>query len=239
MIRNIFVSLFLAGTLYSQSLTLVQHQYSITDTLGTEIIFYFSVINSGTAPLNFYVKRTANNIPEEWQSSLCFSSCFAPFMDSIVNNATFGSEPLAPGDTAEVSIHVFTMVAGGQATVSLRFGNVDNPLDTVSGTVYAATLPTGLINEGNADNFMLISNYPNPFNPETTVSFYQKESGFVDMKIISATGATISIFTNQYYNEGTHQVKIDFSRLGLTSGIYFLRLTSGLLTGIRKAVFLK
>lgn len=239
MIKSIFLSLFFAGTLFSQSFTLVQHQTSITDTLGTEIIFYFSVINTSSTPLNFYVKRTANNIPEEWQSSLCFSSCFAPFVDSIVNNATFSSEPLAPGDTASVSIHVFTMVAHGQATVSLRFGNVESPLDTITKSVYAVAAPAGIDDNIIAEDFMVISNYPNPFNPETTVNFSIKESGFVNLSVLSADGTSSSVFANQYYQKGTHQLKVNFSRLGLSSGIYFLRLHSGNTSAIRKAVFLK
>lgn len=240
MIKNIFIILLLSSAINSQSFNLVQHKSSITDTLGTEIIFYFSVINTSSTPLSFYVKRTENLIPEEWQSSLCFSSCFAPFVDSIVNNATFNSGPLAPGDTASVSVHIFTMLAHGQATVSLRFGNVDNPLETVNSTVFAATSPTNIFdNDHAADSYLLITNYPNPFNPETKVNFTIKEPGPVSLSVVSSDGTVSTIFDEEYRSAGNHTVNLNFGRLGLSSGIYFLKLQSGKFTSIRKVVFLK
>jgi hypothetical protein len=239
MIKNIILSLFLSGTIFAQSFSLIQHQLLQTGALGTEIIFNFSLINTGTTPLNFYVKRTMNNIPEEWQSSLCFSSCFAPFIDSIVNNETFGSAPLPPGDTADVSVHVFTMIAPGQAHLALRFGNIDNPLDTLTRYAYAATSATGITSESAADDYLIIANYPNPFNPETNVIFSLNESGYTDLRIISPNGVVYSILTNQYFSSGTHQLKIDFDRLGLASGIYYIQLQSGIFSATRKAVFLK
>jgi hypothetical protein len=67
-------------------------------------------------------------------------------------------------------------------------------------------------------NFALSNNYPNPFNPSTTISFTVPEKASVTMKVYNMIGQEVVNLTNQEYAAGTHT--INFNAAGLSSGVY-------------------
>jgi len=67
-----------------------------------------------------------------------------------------------------------------------------------------------------------ISNYPNPFNPTTTISFYNNKSNMVKLTVINSKGEAVSTLINEYKNAGTHKVCFDASLF--SSGLYYYRL---------------
>lgn len=73
-----------------------------------------------------------------------------------------------------------------------------------------------------AENYSLKNNYPNPFNPQTTIEFTIPENGFVKLKVFDVLGKEVSSLVNANLVKGTY--KIDFNGSGLNSGIYFYRL---------------
>ncbi len=94
----------------------------------------------------------------------------------------------------------------------------------------------------NADNntpviFDLEQNFPNPFNPVTTIYFSLPSKGNVDMRIFDAMGREIKTLVNEELNAGNHQV--DFSASGLASGTYFYKLIFNGTTQTRRMVLLK
>jgi exonuclease III len=81
-----------------------------------------------------------------------------------------------------------------------------------------------------AGGYVLYRNYPNPFNPSTTISFTVPSSSEVTMKIFNALGKEISTVPgNGVYSEGTHERTLDLT--GYPSGIYYLRFDAFGLTG--------
>ena len=63
------------------------------------------------------------------------------------------------------------------------------------------------------------SNYPNPFNPTTKISFTLPVDGKVSLKVFDTLGREVADLANNVYAAGTHEVEFDAS--DLASGIYF------------------
>jgi len=68
-----------------------------------------------------------------------------------------------------------------------------------------------------------ISNYPNPFNPETTINYTLPESGNIQVKIFDVLGRELKTLVNEFSASGSHSVKWDGSNY--SSGIYFCSIT--------------
>ncbi|MFA5838926.1 MAG: T9SS type A sorting domain-containing protein [Candidatus Paceibacterota bacterium] len=83
----------------------------------------------------------------------------------------------------------------------------------------------------------LLSNYPNPFNPTTTIKYDLPEASNVKINVYNTLGQNISTLVNEYKNIG--QYEIDFNAVGLPSGIYFYTLETKNKILRQKMMFLK
>jgi hypothetical protein len=83
----------------------------------------------------------------------------------------------------------------------------------------------------------LAQNYPNPFNPSTTIRYGLPQTSHVTLTIINALGQPVATLVEGEQLAGYHEARFDAS--GLSSGVYFYRLTAGSLVGTRKLLFLK
>ncbi|MBK7866266.1 MAG: S8 family peptidase [Ignavibacteriales bacterium] len=72
---------------------------------------------------------------------------------------------------------------------------------------------------------LLISNYPNPFNPSTTIHFLLPTEKFLTVKLYSTTGSLVKEITKGTFQAGNSKILLDGS--GLSSGIYILVVDSG------------
>ena len=80
-------------------------------------------------------------------------------------------------------------------------------------------------------------NFPNPFNPYTTIQYYIPESGKVEIKIFDPLGMEISTLISEYKQAGSHEIVFDGSLL--SSGIYFYKISAGDFSSIKKMVLMK
>lgn len=80
-------------------------------------------------------------------------------------------------------------------------------------------------------------NYPNPFNPSTTISFSMPSSENVKIKVYSLLGEEIAEIVNQLFSAGLNQVT--FNGNGLASGIYFVSIETKSSRLSRKIVLMK
>ncbi len=87
------------------------------------------------------------------------------------------------------------------------------------------------------DNYELQQNFPNPFNPGTTIQFSIPEEGFVSLDIFNSLGEKISTLVSENLNAGTY--KYDWNAADLPSGIYFYSLTAKRFKQTRKLVLMK
>jgi len=88
----------------------------------------------------------------------------------------------------------------------------------------------------------LVTNYPNPFNPETTISFSLAHPERVRLDIYNVRGQLVQSLVNSVYDAGVHTAvwngKDNLGR-SVSSGVYFYTMTTAEYTSVRKMLLLK
>jgi hypothetical protein len=105
-------------------------------------------------------------------------------------------------------------------------------------TVTPPAVVTGIEDGGvQPKQFALHQNFPNPFNPSTTISFSLQTSAEITLEVYSITGQKVATLVNGLQNAGEHKITFQAGNLG--SGVYFYKLTSGSFSETRKMVLMK
>ncbi len=78
----------------------------------------------------------------------------------------------------------------------------------------------------NDKEFVLDQNFPNPFNPATTIQYSLKEDESIKIELFNSLGELIKIFPQEVKPAGTHRLFLSFDNSLLASGVYFYRLTA-------------
>jgi hypothetical protein len=81
------------------------------------------------------------------------------------------------------------------------------------------------------------SSYPNPFNPETKISFVVAKESNVKIIVYDMLGKTVAVLADSKYDAGTHS--INFNAVNLNSGVYFYRYETDYASETRKIVLIK
>jgi len=90
---------------------------------------------------------------------------------------------------------------------------------------------------GQPRNFLLRSNYPNPFNPITTIEFNLPQRTFVTLKIYNTLGKEIATLVSQELTAGIHHARWEAN--GMSSGVYYYRITAGNFSDTKKLTVIK
>jgi Secretion system C-terminal sorting domain/Beta-propeller repeat len=85
--------------------------------------------------------------------------------------------------------------------------------------------------------FVLEQNFPNPFNPSTTIHFSVPSSEFVTLKVFDVLGNEVATLVNEEKPAGFYEV--NFNAAGLSSGIYFYKLKAGSFVETKKMLLIK
>ena len=115
---------------------------------------------------------------------------------------------------------------GGTSTFYHRVVTTDGSL-WKAGSISATTLTRGTVTDSEQTvelpaEFVLTGNYPNPFNPTTTISFDLPETTDVSVQVLDLLGRIVLTVPSQTMTAGSGQtVQIDASNL--SSGIYLYR----------------
>jgi hypothetical protein len=88
-----------------------------------------------------------------------------------------------------------------------------------------------------ASNYVLLTSYPNPFNPNTTIRYSIPQTAIVTLEVFDDVGRTVATLVNEKKNAGEYSVQFDASKLG--SGVYICRLVVGNNLLTNKLVLLK
>ena len=83
----------------------------------------------------------------------------------------------------------------------------------------------------------LYPNYPNPFNPITTIKFSIVQDGNVSLTVFDILGRKIVTLTDKYMKAGAYTLAFDAARFA--SGVYFYRLETGKFISQKKMVLLR
>lgn len=82
-----------------------------------------------------------------------------------------------------------------------------------------------------------LNNYPNPFNPSTTIEFTLAENSFVSLKIYNAMGQEVETLISQKMNAGPHHIQWNAGHL--SSGVYYYQLSASGNSKTKKLLLIK
>lgn len=140
----------------------------------------------------------------------------------------------------ETSYQLENLINGLQYTVGITAvyeGDIESDFVTLD-FLYSGT------NTGNdlIATTELNGNYPNPFNPTTTIAFSLKEAGHAVLEIFNVKGESIKQLVSDQLAAGQHSVVwngTDNSGKPVSSGIYFYKLSSKNFSATRKMILMK
>ena len=140
------------------------------------------------------------------------------------------------GNTSSEQYPVHTYENEGTYQVSLV---VTTDIGTES-VPFVADIQIGTLNISDnnlPEDFGLVKNYPNPFNPNTTIEYYLGESGMVTMNVYDVNGKLIDSIVNTYQVSGKHS--IIWQPNNISSGMYYINLVQGMNIDKMKLMFIK
>jgi hypothetical protein len=98
--------------------------------------------------------------------------------------------------------------------------------------------PTGIRDfNQKISSFELQQNFPNPFNPMTTIKFSLPQTEFVTLQIYNISGEEVSTVVSERLAAGNHSYQWDAG--DHASGVYLYKLQAGDYVGVKKMVLLK
>lgn len=148
---------------------------------------------------------------------------------------------LPAGESIEIMI-AFSPLSGGmfEGNLGITSDDVTMPLMNIALSGVGQALST--------DNNVLPvvtelkGNYPNPFNPSTTIRFGMREAGKVKIDVYNVLGQKVRTLVNDNLGAGNHSVVwngTDDRGRNVASGIYFYRMNTGSYSSTKKMLMMK
>jgi hypothetical protein len=134
---------------------------------------------------------------------------------------------------------------GTQDTLTVVAASRFDPTATVTKKIVTTVNTVTGVDDGNfhvPGLFTLDQNFPNPFNPETAISFSLDKPGEVTLSVYDILGRTVTTLYQGYLATGQHQFRwngTDGNGQGVASGVYFYRLSSDQISLTRKMALMK
>ncbi|MBP9580805.1 MAG: T9SS type A sorting domain-containing protein [Ignavibacteriaceae bacterium] len=188
--------------------------------LPVELTSFSAKATAGKVNLNWTTATEINNSGFEVERSFDGSTFFT--VGFVRGNGTT-TEPKAYSFSDELDVN-------GTETIYYRLKQVDyNGAFEYSDVVSVVfDLPT---------DFALGQNYPNPFNPTSKIKYSVPQSGLVSIVVYDLTGQEVATIINEVKEPGNYE--INFNAGGLSSGVYFYRMTADNFTQVKKMSILK
>jgi len=149
------------------------------------------------------------------------------------------------GDWTEVQIDLASYIGTSGFKVRFRLDS-DGYITRDGWYVDDVTISSDMPDTGVDDVAVLplsVSNYPNPFNPKTTVRFQLPAAGAVSVVVYDAAGRVVrTLLADQEREAGEHDVRWDGSDDAgreTAAGIYFVKIEAGGNLAVSKVVLLK
>jgi len=156
---------------------------------------------------------------------------FTSILEVLDVSAAAGSEVTFSTDWAASLYDTITgrepgnILVGGTSAAYLRLTSTDGNL-LASGSVHTLNITRASVTDTEdgalPSDFVLRGNYPNPFNPTTTISFDLPETADVQVDVLDLLGRTMISVPVQSISGGANR-SISIDAADLTSGIYMYR----------------
>ncbi len=118
----------------------------------------------------------------------------------------------------------------GTETFEIFMNRIWNWLQHPSSATDEPYLPTTLILE---------PAFPNPFNPNATIAFSLDRPGYIRLGLFDISGREIYTLLNGFTPSGRTTLILDAGKLGLTNGLYYIRLDTQGRSLMQKAIYLR
>ncbi|MCH7975547.1 MAG: T9SS type A sorting domain-containing protein [Bacteroidetes bacterium] len=159
---------------------------------------------------------------------------------------------LDPGEE-NVDRDIYTFLPGasdGAYTVTLYSGQFDDVvLNTVTRTFIKSGSTTIAAETSSAENstalpetYRLNGNYPNPFNPSTTIRYAVPEEAHIRLDILDVLGRHVATLVDDIQNPGYYRVVwngLNEGGTSVASGVYFARLQAGITLLTQRMLLMK
>ena len=143
--------------------------------------------------------------------------------ENTLSVTPFG-ESMGDGDVGETLTIVFNVEGGSAGKQGASKGRFVEPL-------------VGLTEAEMPEKFALQGNYPNPFNPATTIAFSLPEQSEIQLTVFDILGRQVSLIHQGTLQAGQHELRFDAGNI--PSGTYFYRLVTPAGTFVKQMVLLK
>ena len=221
-----------AGSVNLSELEIDWIQLYLADETSSEIQFRFWDGNNSPENLTASFEAAPEELTTGWN--------FIRVPEYI--NATFENGNVFVGLTGTNDIHVgFDSDSFGKTFVRPQVQ--DNwQMDQNENMMLRVILGSTVANNDVSKPVFDVSNYPNPFNPETTISFNIKNSGDVKLSVYNIKGQLVKTLVNDHLESGNHSFVWngkDNKSADVSSGVYFYRLNTGKNSVTRKMILMK
>lgn len=142
---------------------------------------------------------------------------------------TFSFKFTAPSTPGSVTLYAngnSVNLAGGNSGDSWNFA-ADKAINVV----------TDINDPALVNGFTLGQNFPNPFNPSTTISFSLASAGYVALDVYDLSGSKVATVASGYFTAGAHTA--NFNAAGLSSGVYYYKLSAAGFSEVKKMIISK
>jgi hypothetical protein len=189
-----------------------------------------TALDFGVTNVNQHVSRSFTITNEEQAEDPLVYNISIESGDYIVTPAGDASGSIEPGDTKTITIRY-----------NPRNDRIHRAEARLSHNAMNAASPLIISLEGEAlrenEIARLEHNYPNPFNPSTTIPFVLSEDNEVRLDIYNVNGQLVQTLVNEFRTSNRYEEPFDAS--GLSSGMYFYRLIVGDMVQTKRLLFIK
>ena len=151
---------------------------------------------------------------------------------SFVNSQVF--------DNLNQPYEALNQLSNGEYYWRVRSETADGKVSDYSPTAkFKVNSVTDVEDEITPKKFALEQNFPNPFNPATTIVYRLAEESHVVLKVYDVIGREVAELINRDQAAGSYRISFSAESGNLTTGIYFYRLTAGNFTSVKKMILIK
>jgi len=212
----------------------------IRSVVGDMSIFTRNTVSGNTAPqgAGIYCNEGSQALITQCQivsnngDGVTCSSYVTPVVNynNIMDNSGYGLCNLYPTIIIDATMNYWGDASGPYHPTANPSGSGDEVSDYVDFEPWSTDIITGVVQHGLSERYGDLAAYPNPFNPQTTVTFSLPRSSWVDVSVFDLSGRLIDALASKEFDAGSHALIWDGrDRIGrfVPSATYLVRLETG------------
>jgi len=234
-----------SGVSLVSSSSVPKHQYThVAATYdGSTAILYINGVFDTSKSVGFPVSNSGGVLylahnPDRFDNQSAFMGVIDEFriwntarteseIQSTMNQSLTGNEPGLIG---------YWKFDEGQGTITADATSNGNN-GTISGAVWVPGISSAENENDIPDSYSILQNFPNPFNPATSIRYSVPELTKVSLRVYDVLGNEIATLVNEEKERGVYTINFDASQLA--SEIYLYRLQAGGYLETRKMILIK